>query len=167
MALGYVESGRVATLVTQIYLLKSWILLLLKIVTPGNLNHYMERPVKAEEERDGFVIFSFSSDSLQVWALTLVKLVLICCREKQAFIYHWMATYLVFSVVLSRRRWNIFISGVSSSGGWSFSGSGLNTSFLWASWVNTEPVRRSLLKPSARFLLVWWNANITNSHNRA
>lgn len=45
----------------------------------------MERPAKVKEERDGFIIFSFSSDSLQVLTLASVKLVLIRCREKQAF----------------------------------------------------------------------------------
>lgn len=127
----------------------------------------MERPAKAKEERDGFIIFYFSSDSLQVWALTLVNLVVISAERSRPFVYHWMAMYLFFSVVLSRRRWTIFISCISSSGGLYFSGSGLNTSFLWADWVNIEPVRQSLLKPSAGFLLVWWDANITNSHNTA
>lgn len=44
----------------------------------------MEKSAKAKEERNSFVIFSFFSDSLQVWTLTLVKLVVICCREKLA-----------------------------------------------------------------------------------
>lgn len=89
---------------------------------------WKERPAKVRE-RDGFILLflrftaSFNSDFSEI-GLDLVQ------REAGLlFITEWPHTWF-FSVVLSRRRWSIFISYISSSGGWYFSGSGLNTSFL-------------------------------------
>lgn len=171
MALGWcVEFGSVTTLVTQICLLQSWVLLLLKIVTPVNLNHYVERPAKVKEERDGFIIVSFSSDTLQVLTLTSVKLVLIQCREKQAFYSSLNGRILgVFFCGLKQEKMEYFhflyfLQWLVLFRKWI---EHIFSAVPWASWVNIEPMRQSLFKPSAGFLLVWWYTNITNSHNRA